>query len=243
MKLRHFSGLLGALSLFVTSVASASTYTNSNKSFALSLDETQRNNNSFYYRNSGNRTFLGQIKINHTSETAGSVTYDGSFIEDLIGKRENEISCSGDINIVRHPNGNQVVAQLTQIVKSGTNCPSIGQTFKVTLVEPLPIADKNGDFTPQNSDTWLTETAGLATWPEWQVVSSDSELNCRDRPNSEAAVKFVFRAGRDRLKAGGRIVNAIQLINGATWMQTVSPKGICYVRANSKFIKPSSIPD
>ncbi|MDF0556404.1 hypothetical protein [Kamptonema sp. UHCC 0994] len=243
MKLRYVSGLVGALSLFVASAASASTYTNSDRSFALSFDEIQRNNNNFYYRHSGDRYFMGQIKIINTSETAGSVTYKGTFKEDLIGKREKEISCVGDINIVRHQKNNQVEAQLTQIVKSGTNCPSIGQTFKVTLVEPLPVADKNGNFTSQNSDNDLSETAGFLTWPAWQVVSSDGELNCRAQPNAEAAVKFVFRAGRDRLKAETRGASAFQSSNGATWMRTVSPKGICYVRANSKFIKPISIPN
>jgi hypothetical protein len=243
MKLRYISALVGNLSLFIASVASASTYTNSDQSFALSLDEIQRSNNNFYYRHSGDRYFMGKIKIINTSETASGVTYDGSFQEDLIGKREQEISCVGDINIVRHKNGNHVEAKVTQIVRSGKNCPSVGQTFKVTLVEPLPIADKNGDFTPQNSDTDLSETSGFLTWPAWQVVSSDGELNCREKPNSGAAIKFVYHTGRDRLQVETRGGSAFQLTNGATWMQTVSPKGICYVRANSKFIKPISIPD
>jgi len=243
MTLRYISALVGTLSLFIASVASASTYTNSDKSFALSLDEIHRSNNNFYYRHSGDRHFMGKIKIINTSETASGVTYDGSFQEDLIGKRDKEISCVGDINIVRMKKGNQVEAKLTQVVRSGKNCPSVGQTFKVTLMEPLPIADKNGDFTPQNSDTNLSQTSGFLTWPAWQVVSSDGELNCREKPNSAAAIKFVFRAGSDRIQANTRAGSAFQLTNGASWMQTTSQKGVCYVRANSKFIKPISIPD
>lgn len=240
MKLRYISALVGTLSLSIASVASASTYTNSDQSFALSLDEIKGSNN-FYYRDSGNRNFVGHIKIIKTSKTAGSVTYDGTFQEDLIGKVSRPISCVGNINIVRQKSGNQVQAKLTQVAKSGKNCPSIGQTFKITLVEPLPIPDKNGNFTPQNSDTNLSETSGFLTWLKWQVVSSDGELNCREKPDPKSTIKFVYRTG-DRLQVETRGESAFRLTNGASWMHTVSPKGICYVRANSQFIKPVSIP-
>ncbi len=242
MKLQYLCGLVVSLSLFVPKIASASTYTNNDRSFSLSLNEIQRTNNSFYYINKGDQEFLGDINIDHISETGDIVTYDGSFKESLLGRNRNKIICSGDINMVRQKNGDRVEMQLNRIFKSGENCLSMGQTFNIKLIESLPIADENGDFTRNNSDTDLSETSGFLTWSKWEIVSSDGDLNCREKPDSDASIKSVFHAGRDRISPLTRGASAIELINGETWMKIGTKMGICYVRANSKYIQPVSIP-
>ena len=67
---------------------------------------------------------------------------------------------------------------------------SIGKTFKVNLVEPLPRPNASGDYTSSNANTWLTETAGSGTWSTWRVTSRDGQLNCRKTPNK--AIQQVF---------------------------------------------------
>ena len=54
-------------------------------------------------------------------------------------------------------------AEVTWKVKAGENCPSLGKTFKVNLVEALPRPNASGDYTSSNGNTWLTETAGSGT--------------------------------------------------------------------------------
>lgn len=96
----------------------------------------------------------------------------------------------------------------------------------------LPRPDANGDYTPDNADTWLTETAGFATWPQWRITSVDGEVNCREMPNGE--IEMVYTSDRI-IEAELRGVNAIQFDGTNPWMLT--RKG-CYVRANSQYIEP-----
>ncbi|MEG4285616.1 hypothetical protein QUB68_21035 [Microcoleus sp. A006_D1] len=116
-------------------------------------------------------------------------------------------------------------------MKGGENCPSIGQTFKVNLVEPLPRANASGDYTSSNANTWLSQTAGSVTWPAWRVSSRDGELNCRQTPNG--GIQRVYRANRDTIYAELRGGNAIMIADDQPWLLTIQG---CYVRANSQYI-------
>jgi len=98
----------------------------------------------------------------------------------------------------------------------------------------LPRPNRNGDFNSRNANTFLSETNGMVTWPYWQVVSSDGELNCRQTPNGR--IMRVYLNNRDRVRAELRGGNAfVTASNGSPWMLT---RDRCYVRANSQYIKP-----
>jgi hypothetical protein len=103
-------------------------------------------------------------------------------------------------------------AEVTWKVKAGENCPSLGKTFKVNLVEALPRPNPSGNYTSSNANTWLTETAGSGTSPPWRVTSRDGQLNCRKTPNK--AIQQVYRADRDTIAAELRGINAITIANG-----------------------------
>jgi len=158
----------------------------------------------------GDREFLGNIQITRSQGAVRSYYYKGTFKDSAIdpGKK---IVCSGDLTIVTGQVGrsSQLGAKVTWKVKAGENCPSIGKTFKVNLVEPLPRPNASGDYTSSNDNTWLTETAGSGTWSTWRVTSRDEELNCRKTPNK--AIQRVYRADRDTVAPELRGVNAITI--------------------------------
>ena len=72
----------------------------------------------------------------------------------------------------------QAVGRSTQLrmlmnwtVRGGKNCPSVGQSFTMTLLEAIPQADRNGDHTQ--------------SWGLWQVIATDGKLNCRATANGK----------------------------------------------------------
>ncbi|MDX2231392.1 MAG: hypothetical protein NW220_17285 [Leptolyngbyaceae cyanobacterium bins.349] len=98
----------------------------------------------------------------------------------------------------------------------------------------LPQPNRRGDFNASNANTFLSETNGMVTWPTWQVVSSDGELNCRATPNGR--IVKVYFAKRNRVQAELRGGNAfVSAPNGSPWMLT---RDRCYVRANSRYVQP-----
>ncbi len=238
MKQLYSSLLIGAISVLNAGLANATTYISSTSKTSVNLAEKRNPVGGFYFTTIGNRNFFGDIKINRAEGAAGAYYYNGTFSDRTIGSGT-PITCSGDISIVRRTGGRtaQLGAEMTWKVKGGENCPNVGQTFTINLVEALPRPNAQGDFTSENANTWLTQTAGLATWPAWRVTSKDGELNCRKQPNGE--VVKVYRA-TDTVEAELRSVNALELINGVWWMFT---RNRCYVRANSQYIEPISLPD
>jgi hypothetical protein len=230
---------VGVISLVSCSAASATTYINATGKTTIKLSEKANNPSGIYFTKVGIRDFSGDIKITRSEGAAGSYYYKGTFNDRAIG-RGRTIVCTGDISIVRRQVGRspQLGAEVTWKVKGGQNCPSIGQTIKVNLVESLPRPNASGDYTSSNANTWLTETAGSVTWPAWRVTSRDGELNCRQTPNG--AIKRVDRADRDPIAAELRGGNAISVANGEPWLLT---RQGCYVRANSQYLQPISLPD
>jgi len=229
----------GVLSLIWCGAASATTYINPTGKTTLNLSEKANNRSGFYFTKVGGREFLGKIKITRSEGALGSYYYNGTFRDTTIGPGRT-IVCSGDIAIVRRPIGRsvQLGAQVTWKVKGGQNCTSVGQTFKVNLVEPLPRANASGDYTSSNTNTWLSQTAGSVSWPAWRVTSRDGELNCRQTPNG--AIQQVYRADGAPIAAELRAGNAILMANNSPWLLT---RQGCYVRANSQYIQPVSLPE
>jgi hypothetical protein len=227
------------LSLFWCGAASATTYINADTGkTSFNLSEKGNNPGGFYYTKVGDREFSGHLKIRRSEGAAGSYYYKGTFQDRAIGPGR-KIVCSGDISIVRYQVArSEWGADVTWKVKGGENCPAVGQTIKMNLIEPLPRANASRDYNSNNANTWLTETAGLATWPLWRITSRDGELNCRQTPNG--AIKQVYRANRDTISAELRGTNAIRIYQGKPWLLTT--KG-CYVRANSQYIQPISLPE
>jgi hypothetical protein len=192
------------VSLIWCPAASATTYVNSNGKTTLNLLSEKGNNRSgFYFTQVGEREFLGNIQITRSEGAVGSYYYHETFKDSAIGPGK-KIVCSGDITIVRRQVGrsSKLGAEVTWKVKAGENCPSIGKTFKVNLVEPLPSPNASGDYTSSNANTWLTETAGSGTWPTWRVTT----------PNKE--IQRVYRADRDTVAPELRGVNTITMANG-----------------------------
>jgi hypothetical protein len=228
----------GVLSLIWCRAASATTYVNPNGKTTLNLSEKENNRSGFYLTKVGNREFLGNIQITRSEGAAGSYYYNGTFKDSASGPGQ-KIVCSGDIAIVRRQVGrsSQLGAEVTWKVKAGENCPSIGKTFKVNLVEALPRANASGDYTSSNANTWSSQTNGFVTWPAWRVTSRDGQLNCRKTANG--AIQQVYRADRDTVAAELRGANAITMANGQPWLLT---RQGCYVRANSQYIEPVSLP-
>lgn len=222
--------------------ASASTYQTSDGKTTIVLDESptaiSQPRISYYMTESAGRPWSGGITIISAYEDAEHVLYNGTFEQSWGTDDEPTLTCTGNIRISRQQPGlaDPVEAQATWQVTGGSGCPSLGQTFTLNLQEPLPRADRNGNFTAQNSNTWMSQTSGPGTWQAWRVVAPDGRLNCRESPNG--AIKQVYRIN-DQIIAEERSGNAFILTNGNSWLRTSDR---CYVRANSQFIQPISVP-
>lgn len=242
MKLSRWIAVFGlslTTSLNLIPAAAASTYQSSNKKTTIVLEEATQTSNTtrrgFYFTESAGRQWMGDMNITSTSAGAGQTVYSGTFTDRTSGPGTN-LTCTGNIRISRQQPGvaNRVGAQATWQVTGGSGCPSIGQTFTLSLQESLPRPDRSGNFTAQNANTWMSQTNGTVTWLPWRVVSSDGQLNCRETPNG--AIKQVYRAN-DQILAETRGGNAFTVANGNPWMLT---RNGCYVRANSQYIQPVS---
>lgn len=166
-----------------------------------------------------------------------------------------ETFCAGDFSTSQTVVNNRYVLQSTWRVMGGRNCPMLGQSVNLRLVEAVPVADRQGDFFFDNSKAWSGLDPGqndFHTWNRWQVVDASGALNCRVKPNG--AIAKTYRRG-DRLTAsydGRGVASAIlganntethpsvldpKRIKGAPWLLTQDK---CFVRANSQYIQPLS---
>ena len=233
-------GLTASISL-LPSFASASTYRSSNGKTTIVLNESADSSASarsgFYFTETAGRQWMGQINITSVDAGAGHTYYNGTFQDRTMGPGS-ALTCTGNLRISRQNPGvaDRISAQTTWQVTGGSGCPSIGQTFNLVLQEPLPQPDRQGDFNATNSNTWMSETNGEVTWQAWRVVSSDGQLNCRTTPNG--SVKQVYTTN-SQVQPDTRGGSAFSTQNGSSWMLT---RNGCYVRANSRYIRPVSIP-
>lgn len=180
----------------------------------------------------------GSFQINSVSKNSAYTLYKGRF-NDIYSRDASIGACVGDISIRRANLGTAkpITAEVVWRATGGKSCRIIGQTVRSTMNETLPRPNTNGDFTPSNANTYLSETNGMLTWIKWQVV--DNSVNCRVDPNG--AVKQTYPKGQIT-RAETRGGNAFTLANdGSPWLLLVEPKR-CYVRANKRYILPVSLP-
>lgn len=232
--------LLGWSVLAATDQAHASTYRTSGGSTVVVLTEPARAAGSpggFYFTQSAHRPWKGAITISQTTAGAGHTFYTGTFQDQAIGPGPTLI-CTGTIAIRRRNPGisDTITADTTWRITGGKGCPSVGQTVMLSLVEPLPRPNRLGDFNAANANTFRSETNGDGTWPAWRVVAADGALNCRVAPNGP--IKRVYSAN-ERIVPELRGINAFVMSNGSAWLQT---RHGCYVRANSRYLQPITIP-
>lgn len=133
-----------------------------------------------------------------------------------------------------------VRSALLLLISLGMANPLGAQTASV----PPPIA--NGDFVtalqPGNRGNFYPTR-------KWLVVDPDpTYLNCRVQPNG--AVRSRFPPGAILTAVFGETVfgetgDAVILVNGTAWLRVsgadplrVGESGICYVRANQRYIAP-----
>ena len=118
-------------------------------------------------------------------------------------------------------------------------------TVPAAAQPPVPKPHSGGDYWIYNEHTWLDwevvcgELAGRMT-PAWPDNDQEPEALLKiDWLVPQWPVVARFGKGT-RLQAvpdeGGGIL--IKDIDGSSWMKVRSDKGFCFVRANSKFIKP-----
>jgi hypothetical protein len=226
-------------------MATASDYVSPSGQTQLSLRELNQGSSTrgFYFTTLQGQQWRGDIKINRIEGGAGHVFYSGTFDDFHLGP-DTEQTCTGDILLDRTgANGvaPQVSLRVKWTVKGGTNCPSaVGDTFEVQLMESLPQADRNGNYTSRNATTAIGETNGPYTWPIWSVIAADGKLNCRATPEVAGKVTFTYKTG-DRFDTRNRGANSLETAtDGTTWLK-VPPKK-CFVRASDRAVKPVSIP-
>ena len=219
-------------------LAQASSYISPSAETRLVLRETNGHSGGFYLTSYGGRQWMGDITITQTDAGAGHIYYNGTFRDRTLGQRSQEI-CTGNIQLDRTTAYTPPIPRMkvTWTVTGGSGCRSIGQVFRLDLKESLPVPNRVGDFTAARANTWQGETSGLGTWPKWRVVSRDGELNCRVQPNGR--IKVVYRSSGVPIEAETRGINAIVNSNGQPWLLT---RQGCYVRANSKYLVPVSLP-
>ena len=222
---------------------SASGYTNGNTN--LSFGEMQNRTNSsgksassyygFYNTTIAGKDWLGFFTMTSRLADADYTTFSGKFKDQMLGAEQ---KCEGNLTIRRTnlEKPNPTVAQVTWQVKSGKSCPSIGTQIKLTLIESIPKPDIQGDFTKPHTLPW--ETNGNGMWPQWRVVSSDGILNCRESPNGK--IIQTYRTG-DKVESVGDLREPVKFSNGVPWFK-VRNRSYCYIRANSRYIAPVSMP-
>lgn len=230
----HWTVMLVGLSvLTIASPSIATTYTSLSGTTTLVLREKTTSPSGFYFTKFQGQEWMGQIQVNRAGGTMGSV-YTGTFRDSTIGPGQQK-TCIGNVKITRRSIGRNVGAEVTWKVTGGTGCPLVGQTMKDTLEEPLPRPNATGEFT--NISTYMSETNGEVDWPKWRVVSPDGTLNCRETPNGK--VQRSYNSGTE-IEVDGRAVGALKLTPSGPWLLT---RQRCYVRANTRYIEPVSLPE
>ena len=225
-------------------IVSASGYTNGNTNLAFEemqnkTDSSGKSASSYYgsYNTTiAGKDWLGDFVMTSRLTDANYTLFSGKFKD---RKRGSEQTCEGSMTIRRTNLGkaHPITAQVTWQVKSGKSCPFSGTQVNLTLVEALPKPDIRGDFTKPN--TLPGETNGNGMWPQWRVVANDGILNCRESPNGK--VIQTYRIG-DKAVSVGNLRGPVEFYSGVPWFKVVRNQSFCFVRANSRYIAPVSMP-
>jgi hypothetical protein len=175
--------------------------------------------------------WAGNITITSQQGAMGHYYYKGTFKDSPVSEarmpEESRTACTGNIELVRSSNGreNAMNMAITWTVTGGKKCTTVGKTFKLNLAEAIPKAIANGDYTQR--------------WSRWTVVSPDGSLNCRKQPNG--AILRTYKTN-DEIFLDGRLGDTIKRQGNDYWMATYPDGKLCYVRANSRYIRPISVP-
>jgi len=230
-----FLGLIG-ISAIVAQPAHASLYVSDSNATTIYLAERNTNQPSRYNTQVNGKPWSGEITITRREGTPGKYYYYGTFKDEPIASNDKR-NCTGKITLAQSYVGRSNVLGLsaTWQVTGGNQCPTVGKSYTLSLTESLPRPNAKGDY--QDS------------WSRWRVVSSDGQLNCREKPNGK--IVRVLKSNKDEMVLDGRLGNTISSYNGDAWMYVPyigeTPYSSdryqpCYVRANSRFIEPVSVP-
>ena len=201
-------------------------------------------------------TWSGQIRTQRILGHNGNRAFYGSFTDrpgNNLFRPSAGVSCTGDFVGIQTVEADRYVVQASWKVTGGSQCPTIGQTFSLRLVESLPVADSQGNFTRSNTGTWYGLGSGqneVHTWDRWQAVDANGTLNCRDRPNGQMVRTYrkgdLFASRYDGRGIATAILGAnnsednpsvTMQVKGDPWMLT---QDRCFVRSNSRYIQPLS---
>lgn len=130
-----------------------------------------------------------------------------------------------------------LVSGITTAITTLTLVTSVGMAQMAEVPQP----NAKGDFVTAK----VQGNRGLYNNIYWLVVDPES-LNCRNTPEGTVKVKLVTGAIINALFSNNGKGDAIVLKNGQPWMnvESVNPagyqfnSGVCYVRANLKYIAP-----
>lgn len=111
-----------------------------------------------------------------------------------------------------------------------------------TIAQPMPQPSGSGDYYRNEAPRRATDApAGLSPGSLWQVVTVG--LNCRQSPTTGSPIMAQFAQGdilQVEVYRGGSdevLLNAKDA-NGKPWMPVRRSDGVCYVRANQRYIQP-----
>ena len=176
------------------------------------------------------------------SGVGGTRIYGGTFVQEIPLDTGTE-TCSGDVTLNRTRSGRENLRHATTMTRKftgGANCGQIGQTDTWHFNEAVPQVGDRADYSDANAYTWLNVNRKASTWLEWQLQSGISQLNCRTTPNGR--VSKVFRSG-DRITVPSNLTlnggSAFRAVRQSSWLLTDQS---CYVRANSRYIRPVAMP-
>jgi hypothetical protein len=176
------------------------------------------------------------------SGTGGNRVYSGTFVQE-IPLETGTITCSGEVTLNRTRSGRENLRHavtMTRKFTGGSNCSQIGETDTWNFNEAIPQAGDRAEYNDTNAYTWLNANRKASTWIEWQLQSGIRQLNCRATPNGR--VSKVFR-NSNRITIPSNLT-----LNGGSAFQTAGQKSWlltdqnCYVRANSRYIRPVAMP-
>ncbi|MEB3294691.1 MAG: hypothetical protein VKJ24_16160 [Synechococcales bacterium] len=244
-------GLAPAIAQAETTVEETYVSTSGSTRMLLQLQRRQGD----YQTTIAGKRWSGKITYGRVLGHNGNRTIHATFKDsaDPVPDRFNPPYCEGDLTLRQTVEKNRFVINAQWTVKGGKNCPAVGRTNTVRLVEDLPIADRQGDFYFENSKQWFGPWTGqndFHTWDYWKAVSADGKLNCRATPNGKI-VKVYKKGEWFKSRYDGRgIASAIlgaenrethpsaivpSQIKGAPWLLTQDK---CFVRANDRHIEP-----
>lgn len=236
-------GAIAAIGLF-PHIAQASAYKTSGGSTFINIQELSGGavaiGTGYYFTPLGGSQWKGNFQATTVTGTPSIRTYSGPFTDFRTGPGPTR-QCTGNLKLQRSVSpGVPATLTATWSITGGVGCPSsVGSMFMLNLTEAVPVANSSGNFLASNANTIRSETAGSATWPKW-VVTDPTGLNCRATAPSGTIVKTFPNGSTIDVQNQG-LNSFITASGGASWLR-VTNSPVCFIRANSQYIKPKLMP-